>query len=128
MNAFSVAGVAIIVAILAQMLKKSNPEFAGILTISAGALFFLTAVTTVIPALIEIEQLIRAATASNEWIIILLKCLGTCLLVQFAADCCRDVGESALAGRVEFAGKTAVIIMALPMFRAILELSVHFMQ
>ena len=40
-------------------------------------------------------------------------------MAQFAADACRDAGESSLASKVELAGKVAVILMALPLFEAI---------
>ena len=37
---------------------------------------------------------------------ILFKTLGICFLAQFAADSCRDAGESALASKVELAGRS----------------------
>ena len=37
-------------------------------------------------------------------------------MAQFAADACRDAGESALASRVELAGKMAVVLLSLPLF------------
>ena len=60
-----------------------------------------------------------ASGVSGEYTIILIKTLGTCFLAQFAADACRDAGESSLASKVELAGKVAVILMALPLFEAI---------
>ena len=128
MNASVVAGAAVAIVILAQMLKKTNPEAATAVTVAAGALFFLSAAGALLPALLEIEHLLHSATAANEWIVLLLKSTGVCLLVQFAADCCRDAGESALAGRVEFAGKAAVVVMVLPMFREILKLVTELLK
>lgn len=127
MNASAIAGTALAAALLAQTLKKNNPEWAGALTIGAGILFFMMVLHGLTPVLIEAEQLLLRSGANEEMIQILLKCLGTCLLVQFSADCCRDAGESALAGRVEFAGKAAVVTLSLPLFQQILSLALSLL-
>lgn len=127
MSASAIAGTAIAAALMGQMLKKTNPELGGALTIGAGVLFFGCVITAVSPVLMEVEGLLKNAGAASPWIAILMKCMGTCLIVQFAADCCRDAGESALAGRVEFAGKAAVAVLSMPMFREILRLAVQML-
>ena len=45
----------------------------------------------------------------------LFKALGICYLTQFAADSCRDAGESALAVKAEIAGRIAVLLISLPL-------------
>ena len=127
MNASVIAGTALAAALLAQTLKKNNPEWAGALTIGAGILFFMMVLRGLTPVLIEAEQLLLCSGANEEMIRILLKCLGTCLLVQFSADCCRDAGENALAGRVEFAGKATVVTLSLPLFQQILSLALSLL-
>ncbi|MBQ9083320.1 MAG: stage III sporulation protein AD [Clostridia bacterium] len=127
MNIIALAGGAIAAGMLAQLLRRTNPEAAGALAVCAGVLLFGGVLTEAIPVLMEAETWLRDAGAKNPWITILLKCLGTCLVVQFAADCCRDVGEYALAGRVEFAGKAAVAVLSMPMFRAVLKLALELL-
>ena len=68
------------------------------------------------------SDLLRAAALPGEYAVILFKALGICWLAQFAADSCRDAGESALASKVELAGKTAVLLTTLPLFSAVAEL------
>ena len=51
---------------------------------------------------------------------VLLKALAVCYITQLASDCCRDSGESAVAGKIEFAGKIAVLLIAVPLFESIL--------
>jgi stage III sporulation protein AD len=45
-------------------------------------------------------------------------------LAQFAADACRDAGESALASKMELAGKITILILALPLFEKITQTAV----
>lgn len=127
MNAITLAGAAIAAALLAQTLRRTVPELSGALTICTGVLLLGWALTAAVPVLLEAETLLKKAGTDNPWIMILLKCLGTCLAVQFAVDCCRDAGESALAGRVEFAGKVAVAVLSMPMFRAVLQLALDLL-
>ena len=51
----------------------------------------------------------------------MFKTLGICFLAQFAADSCRDAGESALASKVELAGKISILVLSLPLFEDIAQ-------
>ena len=53
---------------------------------------------------------------------ILLKALAVCYITQLAADCCRDAGESAIASKIELAGKAAIVAVSLPVFTELAEL------
>jgi stage III sporulation protein AD len=127
MNAAALAGAVIAAAMLAQILRRNVPELAGLLTVCTGVMLFGAALTAAAPILLETEALLQKAGADSPWIATLLKCLGTCLVVQFSADCCRDAGEGALAGRVEFAGKVAVAVLSMPMFRSVLQLAMELL-
>ena len=63
----------------------------------------------------------------TEYGLILLKSLGICLVTQFASDACKDAGESSMAGKVELAGKIAVIVAAMPMFEKVIQVSTGLM-
>ena len=70
----------------------------------------------------QVTELLQAAALPGKYALILFKALGLCWLAQFAADSCRDAGESALASKVELAGKTAVLLTTLPLFSEVGEL------
>ncbi len=44
----------------------------------------------------------------------ILKMLGMAYLTQIAADTCRDMGESVLAGRIELCGRAEILLLCLP--------------
>ena len=81
-------------------------------------------VAQILPLTTQIRIFLDRAGVNTEYAEILLKSLGVCLLVQFAADACRDAGESSLAGKIEFAGRVSVAVLALPLFRAVIDLAV----
>ena len=71
----------------------------------------------------QFQSLLQAAALPAETGSTLLKALGACWLAQFAADACRDAGEGALASKVELAGKTAVLLLILPLFAEVANLA-----
>jgi len=58
---------------------------------------------------------------------ILLKTVACVLVSRVCADLCRDGGSHALAGMAELAGAVAVLVIALPLFRAVAELLLGLM-
>ncbi len=40
---------------------------------------------------------------------------GFCFLTQLGCDTCRDAGESAVAAKVELAGRVAVLVLSMPL-------------
>lgn len=119
MNILAIIGLAVLTAVLATLLRRYHKEYAMLLSILGGGLILFMILQNFTPALNTITGMLSASGVSGEYTIILCKTLGTCFLAQFAADACRDAGESSLASKVELAGKVAVILMALPLFEAI---------
>lgn len=124
MNIVAIAGIAIVAAIFAAMLKRRNQEYSIILSIAAGVIILFEIFANISPAIKQINTLLAASGLSSEYTVILLKALGVCFLAQFAADSCRDAGESALASKVELAGKIAIVVLSLPLFEKIASTAV----
>lgn len=120
--------VAVLAAIVSQLIRKNSPEISTVLTIGAGVLIASNVIGESLPFIHQIQALLRQVPTQMQYAGILVKVLGVCLLVQFASDACRDAGESSLASGVEFAGRVAVALLALPMFEDVLELALSFMK
>ena len=93
-----------------------------LISILAGVLILAMLLEALPQALGQVTELLQAAALPGKYALILFKALGLCWLAQFAADSCRDAGESALASKVELAGKTAVLLTTLPLFSEVGEL------
>jgi stage III sporulation protein AD len=119
MNIIGIAGIAILTAIIAVMLKRYNTEYAVVLSIAAGLFILFAVFANIMPAVKEINTFLKSAGLSSKYTGILLKTLGICFLTQFAADSCRDAGEDALASKTEIAGKVFIVIISLPLFEEI---------
>jgi len=117
MEIIEICGIALITAICALGLKKYAPETAVLLVITGGAFIIVSVLSRVSPVIEQINNL----TSTGEYAEILIKSLGICVICQFVSETCKDAGQGALASKVEFSSRVAVIITALPMFRNILN-------
>lgn len=121
MSALQIAGFAVCAAALALVMRKLRPEAAPVLVIAAGA---LTAMM-VLPRLGEIISGVAALAAEggvrDGYMGQLLKVGGISLLMDFAAQTCRDANEDGLALKVEMAGRVMLIALALPVMRTLLS-------
>lgn len=117
----------LVATVLVVTLRATRPELALLLGLLAGAAVSVLAIRTLPGALDTVRALLDRAAISSDTALVLVKSLGVCLITQFTADVCRDAGESGLASRAEFAGKVALLLLALPLFQQIASLALGLM-
>lgn len=122
MNIIIIVSFGIISAVLSLVLKQYKPEYSMFISLAAGILIFISVIAAIEPIIGYISELTENAGLSGIYAEILLKSLAVCYLTQLACDCCKDAGETAIAGKLQIAGKIAVLLMALPIFKSITEI------
>lgn len=121
MDIFLVCIVAIVAAVFALLLKKYNPEIAMLTATITGIIVFVAVLSSMSPAIDFLKRLSSLVGTAGENVSILLKSIGICYICQFSADSCRDSGQGALAGKIELAGKVAVVLLCLPILENIID-------
>lgn len=119
-----IAALAVCETVLYLLLKRYKPELCPLCEISAViALFFL-----LMPEIKQlkglISELVGTAGVSAEYLAVILKVIGLALITEISADMCRDSGQSALGTKIEFFGTVSVLVTAVPLFKALLQLIV----
>ena len=61
------------------------------------------------------------ANISSMYLNTILKIIGIAYVTEFGAQVCRDAGEGAVAGKIEFAGKVLVMVMAMHIIALLLD-------
>ncbi|MBD5082398.1 MAG: stage III sporulation protein AC/AD protein family [Ruminococcaceae bacterium] len=122
MNIIIIVSFGIISAVLSLVLKQYKPEYSMFISLAAGIMIFVSVIAAIEPIIGYISELTENAGLSGIYAEILLKSLAVCYLIQLASDCCKDAGETAIAGKLQIAGKIAVLLMALPIFKSITEI------
>ena len=115
-------GVVILELVVYALLRQYKPEYAVLSEVACAVIVFFM----IAGQLEEIRGFFTAAMENAgvdvSYAGILLKVLGTALIAQFAADAARDNGQQALAEKIEFAGKVLILLFALPVLKAVLQL------
>lgn len=114
--------IAVAVSVCALSLKKSSENFALLLLVAGSVAIALICIGFCVKIIGEIESIFTYTGLDYAYFKILLKCLGVCLITQFSSDICNDASHTALAGQIILAGKIIIIVISLPVFKAVLEI------
>ena len=125
MSLFSAMAVAAFSAFAALLLKKNSPEIALLVSLSG-------AVAAAVIVMDGISQLLSGFgvvfLVEEKYLTIPIKALGVTLISTVSSKLCEDAGEKAMAFTVTLAGKTAVLITAIPLFSELTELLTRILK
>ncbi len=122
MNIFIIVSTALIATVLSIVLKQYKPEYSLFISIAAGIIIFLAVIAAIQPIMDYMSELISGSGLSGVYAEVLIKALAICYITQLACDCCKDAGENAIAGKLQLAGRIAILIISLPMFKSITDI------
>lgn len=105
---------------LSAVLRQYNREYGLYISLAACALILGAVLSAVHPLLNLINELREAAGIDSAYVAALLKALAVCFMTTLASDCCRDGGEAAIAQKIDFAGRIAVLLISVPLFEKLL--------
>ncbi len=117
-----VCGLALLLLCLLLILKNQNAAMAPLLRVGGIVLVSGLLLSRAMP-LIQALWGLAETEAGGMNAGTLLKGLGLALLCELCAGICRENGESGLAGFVEAAAKTELLLLALPMMEEVFNLS-----
>lgn len=122
MSISACCAVALVAAFLATYLKQTRPEYGALISLAASCIIFAALLAPLSAFLYSVKSAAVLGALKGEYITLMLKITAIAYLAQFCGELCRDMGESALAARVETAGKVAIATLALPIVRGVFEL------
>lgn len=120
MSALKLAGFSVCAAIMGMLLRRLRPEAGAALTLGAGAMLLVMLLPGIQQAISGVMTLGQTGGLPHGYITQLMKVGGVSLLMDFAAQTCRDAGENGLAMKTELAGRVMLILLALPFMQALL--------
>lgn len=122
MEILTLVGVALVAGVLLVVLRgMGRPELAMLLSLLTGTVLLLAVLGKVFGVVDLLEALGRRSGVDGGQIGVLLKVIGIAYVADFGTSVLRDAGESALAQKVELAGKAAILLLAVPLVLAILD-------
>lgn len=104
-----------------MILKQYKPEFTIYASLIGGALILLLVVDKLSGIITLLTDLSNKLSYNNKFLIILMKITGITFLTEFATSICKDSGETAIANKVDLAGKILIVSMSVPIISSLLE-------
>ncbi len=121
MSIISICVLAVTAVILTTAIKPKNGEIALMLGVACSVIILLYVLTQVEAVTTVINQIIAASGVNSDYVVILLKVIGICLVTELAVNTCKDAGSQSLAGNVSLAGKIMITVTSLPLYSDILN-------
>ncbi|MBU2700932.1 stage III sporulation protein AD [Sporomusaceae bacterium BoRhaA] len=121
MDIIQVVGLGFVVTLLSLIIKSQKPELAVQLSLTLAVVIFLFVLTKISLVITLFQDLADKANVSPLYFNTILKVIGIAYVTEFGAQICRDAGEGAVAGKIEFAGKVLIVVMAVPVLALVLD-------
>lgn len=126
MDIIQIVSFALVATVLVVVLREHRPVLAMQLSIVVGVIIFLRLLNYLSAVFTALTDMTARAGVSMVYLNTLLKIIGIAYIAEFGAQVCRDAGEGSTAGKVEFAGKLFILVMALPLITAVLDTILKF--
>ncbi|MCR1897990.1 stage III sporulation protein AD [Irregularibacter muris] len=127
MEIIQVVSLGIIATILAVILKDERPEFSMMIGLVAGVIIFFMVLSKIQIVLEVFNKISSKMNVDILYLSTIFKIIGIAYITEFGAQVCRDAGESSIASKIELGGKVLIMVLAIPILMALLDLITKIM-
>ncbi|MBC8590577.1 stage III sporulation protein AD [Wansuia hejianensis] len=127
MEIFQVVGLGIIATTLIIILKEFRPEFAIYISLITGVIIFSMILPHLAYVVDVMENLSTKADLEIVYFSTIIKIIGMAYVVEFGSQICRDAGENSIAMKIELAGKVTIMVLAIPILLALMDLIIKIL-
>ncbi|KHF39548.1 stage III sporulation protein AD [Halalkalibacter okhensis] len=115
-------GLGLIATFLALVVKEQKPLFAFMLTVFVGVLIFLFLIDEIAKIVKMLEGIAEQANMNMMYLQTILRIIGIAYIAEFGSQIAKDAGQAAIASKIELAGKILILVMAIPILTAVIEM------
>ena len=119
---FKIIGLALITTIGVIIVKQIKPEIAIFVGLAGSIIIFLYIINLLEQVFDLFNYILDATNINGEMFAILLKIVGVGYITEISANICADSGNSAVASKVQLAGKLVIFVLAIPIITNLVEM------
>ena len=123
MSIIQIIATGILCAVLALTLRKQNPEIALLISIASGALLFFMILPELAYAVGVLSHLGEMFDGGMRYVSLVLRVIGVAYMTELGASVCTDAGETAIAAKIDMAGRLIILVMAIPIIIDIISIT-----
>ena len=122
MEIFKIVGLGIVSTVLIVVIKNIREEFAIYISLVTGVIIFSMIIGELSYVIQTLNLLARKANLEFTYFSTILKIIGMAYVVEFGAQISRDAGEDSIAMKIELGGKILIMVLAIPILLALMDL------
>ena len=122
MSITSLVGFALVSASIIVLLRNYSPEFAVSVSAITSIIILIISIIFVNDVFQKITEIASLSAITSNNLKIIFKSLGVCYITQIGKDVCNDCGETALADKVDLAGKITIAAMSIEIIAQVVEM------
>lgn len=122
MEIIQIVGVSIIAVILAVVIRQYRPELALQISVVTGLLIFFVVIFKMASVLDALRTFTGRMNIDTVYITTVFRIVAIAYIAEFGAQVCKDAGENSIASKIELAGKVIILVLAVPILMALMEL------
>ncbi len=127
MEIIKIVGIGIVATVLVVVLKNIKPEFTIYISLLTGVVIFTMILGELSYVIQTLNTLARRVNIEFAYFSTILKIIGMAYIVEFGAQISRDAGEDSIAMKIELGGKVLIMVLAIPILLALMELIIKIL-
>ena len=122
MEIVKIVGIGIVATVLSVILKRTRSEFALFISIITGVIIFTMILGELSYVIQTLNNLSRRINIEFAYFSTIIKIIGMAYLIEFGSQISRDAGEDGIAMKIELGGKILIMVLAIPILLALMDL------
>ena len=114
MDIIKITAIGITAVFLSAAIKKDSPHFSLLVGLAAGIMIIFIIAGPIKEVFYVLYELSRESGINSAYLGIVIKVIGIAYISEFAVQISKDAGESAIAGKIELAGKVLIMAVSAP--------------
>lgn len=121
-------GFCLLAGAMVMMIRQMQPQTAALLSVAFGVLMVGTALGQIAGYMEAVRSFLNTLNLDAQYFKVMVKSMGVVLVTQLAVQACEDMGASSVARHAEFAGRLALLSVAVPVFMELTQMAVDVLR
>ncbi len=120
--------VSVFACFLVSLVSQFKPEYSLLIQITAVIVIVFIILDSVSEIFLQVEDFGKNTKINSEYIYLLLKAVAIAVGGKIVCDICSDTGNKAIATCVELGCKIGILLLSVPMLKALAQLAASFVK
>ncbi len=126
MDIVQIVLIGIVATLLHITLKDINPSFAFFIVLITSILILIIVIKQIGVIIQLLHSLGSKASINSFYVETILKIIGIAYITELGSNITKDAGLSSVASKIELAGKIFILLLAIPIISAVVEVILNF--